>query len=147
MSDHIDFNNEMIRELEAVKNSIDSMSTTFKERMSSLEDRIESSIEITKGQMKGKYELLEQELNGQGKRFDDKVAINETRLQVVETSESECPERRAKIHERIDKLEDGKVQENLLSIITLGTYMKITWGILCGVGAAVAWTIIAQVAG
>ena len=118
---------EVIRELEGVKNSIDTMSNKFDDRMKSLEERVVSNIELTKSQVDRKQELFEKEVRGMSTRLNEKITEHEDKLHVFETCQNDCATKRHGIHERIDVLRDDKILPLYTRVEKLENYLKAAW--------------------
>ena len=93
----------MIAEITDLKSSFVHLADILTQKMEAFETKIEMVMENTEGRLKGKYELLERDIDGLSERVEEKVKVNEARLIKVENCELECVEKRKSIHEKADK--------------------------------------------
>lgn len=134
-----EYRERMIAEIADLKSSFKNLADTLTQKMDALEERMEMTLSNTEGRMKGRYELLEKDMAGLSQRVDEKNDAITSRVVKVEACEDQCQNRRAVMHDKIDKTAKdltAMINADHDIITSLSTIIKIMGAVGTLIGAA-----------
>ncbi len=132
----------LIREVADMKAGLDSLTTIFAEKFSSLDNKLSTSIEMTRTQIEKKHAILDNQILGLSERLDEKIREHDEAIKELEKTNVDTAGKRHGIHVRIDEMRESKIEPLEDRVSKTELWLKLLSSILGVLGTATVWTIL-----